>query len=247
KARYDARNPVETLAFFEVEPGMTVVEALPGGGWYSKILIPYLGPDGQLIGAHYPDAIWAVILPPAMQDGIPEFIARADGWAGRARDWYGDEGADIQQFKLADGQADENAGTADVVLFIRALHNLNRAEDQLSTMSGSVSDAYTLLKPGGIVGVVQHRAPEDNADAWASGGAGYLKQSAVIEAFEAAGFELVATSEINANPLDTPTEQDIVWRLPPSLNGTEEGTPERAAVMAIGESDRMTLKFRKPA
>jgi len=248
KARYGARNPVQTLAFFEIEPGMTVVEALPGGGWYSKILIPYLGPEGQLIGAHYPDAIWPVLFGEnADPERIAGFIARSDGWAAGAREWYGDEGADIQQYKMTDGQVSENAGTVDAVLFIRAMHNLSRAESEMGVMSGAIAEAYDLLKPGGVVGVVQHRGPEGNSDEWAVGNAGYLKQSAVIAAFEAAGFELDATSEINANPLDVPSEQDVVWRLPPSRATTEEGTPERAAIDAIGESDRMTLRFRKPA
>lgn len=248
KARYGARNPGETLAFFGIEPGMTVVEALPGGGWYSKILIPYLGPEGQLIGAHYPDNIWPVLFG---ENADPERIAgrieSADGWAAGAREWFGEDGADIQQYKMTDGQVAENAGTVDAVLFIRALHNLSRAEETLGTMSGAIAEAYDLLKPGGVVGVVQHRGPEGNSDDWAVGGAGYLKQGLVIAAFEAAGFELDATSEINANPLDRPGEEDIVWRLPPSTATTQEGTPERAAVEAIGESDRMTLRFRKPA
>jgi len=248
KARYDARNPAQTLAFFEIEPGMTVVEALPGGGWYSKVLIPYLGPEGQLIGAHYPDAIWPVLFGEnADPERIAGFIARADGWAAGAREWYGDEGAAIDQYKMTDGQVSENAGTVDAVLFIRAMHNLSRAESEMGVMSGAIAEAYGLLKPGGVVGVVQHRGPEGNSDEWAVGNAGYLKQSAVIAAFEAAGFELDATSEINANPLDVPSEQDVVWRLPPSRATTEEGTPERAAIEAIGESDRMTLRFRKPA
>lgn len=248
KARYNARNPGETIAFFEIEPGMTVVEALPGGGWYSKILIPYLGPEGQLIGAHYPDEIWPVLFGEnADPDRIAGFIERSNGWAAGAREWFGDAGADIQQYKMTDGQVSENAGTVDAVVFIRALHNLNRAEGELSTMSGAISEAYDLLKPGGIVGVVQHRGPEGNSDEWADGNAGYLKQSAVVAAFEAVGFELDATSEINANPLDVPGEDDFVWRLPPSRATTEVNTPERAAVDAIGESDRMTLRFRKPA
>jgi predicted methyltransferase len=134
-------------------------------------------------------------------------------------------------------------GTADRVLFIRALHNLNRFND----MDGAASEAYRVLKPGGMVGVVQHRAPESAPAEWADGSKGYLKQSDVIAKFEAAGFKLKDTSDINANPKDVPGADDIVWRLPPSLNGTEEGTPERAAMEAIGESNRMTLLFMKPA
>ena len=97
-----------------------------------------------------------------------------------------------------------------------------------------------------MVGIVQHRAPETNSAGWADGNAGYLREEDVIAAFGAEGFILDASSEINANPNDRPTEEDVVWRLPPTRGGTEEGTPERAAVDAIGESDRMTLRFLKP-
>ena len=96
-----------------------------------------------------------------------------------------------------------------------------------------------------MVGVVQHRLPESAAAEGADGSRGYLKQSDVVAAFEAAGFELVASSEINANPKDVPGAEDIVWRLPPSLNGSAEDPEKREAMKAIGESDRMTLLFRK--
>jgi len=109
------------------------------------------------------------------------------------------------------------------------------------------ADSYAVLKPGGVLGIVQHEAPADAVDAWAAGDAGYLKRDFVIAQAEAAGFEFEASSEINANPADQPTSADIVWRLAPSLATTEEGTPEREAMAAIGESNRMTLKFRKPA
>ena len=102
-----------------------------------------------------------------------------------------------------------------------------------------------MLKDGGLVGVVQHRAPESASDEWANGSRGYLKQSAVIAMFEDAGFQLVARSEINANPKDQPGEEDIVWRLPPSLRTSQENPELREAMLAIGESDRMTLLFRK--
>ena len=134
------------------------------------------------------------------------------------------------------------------VLFIRALHNLNRfSAGETDYMGDTLAETYRILKPGGIVGVVQHSAPDANNDDWANGSNGYLKTSAVVAAFEAAGFELEASSDVNANPADVPSEEDFVWRLPPTLAGTEEGTPERDANAAIGESNRMTLKFRKPA
>ncbi|NBC19817.1 MAG: methyltransferase [Alphaproteobacteria bacterium] len=245
QARYDARNPAETIAFFGLEPGMTLVEALPGGGWYTKILMPYLGEDGRLIGAHYPDDMWARILPNATEERIAGIIERTDKWAETAREWAGEDGPEVGSVKLTTVSGDM-AGQADAVLFIRAMHNLRRVEDDLGYFTKAAQEAHMLLRPGGVVGVVQHRAGEETPDEWANGSAGYLKQSDVIATFEAAGLELEATSEINANPVDTAGPGDIVWRLPPSLGTTEAGTPERAAMEAIGESDRMTLRFRKP-
>lgn len=245
KARYDARHPADTIAFFEVEPGTVVVEALPGGGWYTKILMPYIGSGGALVGAQYPDDLWPKILPNLSEEGLATRVANSAGWADRAKEWVGEDGPKVKSYYMS-GMEDGHEGHVDTALFIRALHNLNRADEDLSTIKATLAETYTLLKPGGIVGVVQHRAPETNSDEWADGSSGYLKQSHVIALFEEAGFELVATSEINANAKDVPTEEDFVWRLPPTRARTEEGTPERAAVDAIGESDRMTLKFRKP-
>lgn len=245
KARYDARHPAETLDFFEVEPGEVVVEALPGGGWYSKILIAYLGPEGRLVGAQYPDDMWLKILPNLSEEGLAKRQADSAGWIDQAREWVGEDGSKVMSYYMT-GMEDGHEGHVDTALFIRALHNMNRADEDLSTIKATLAETYTLLKPGGVVGVVQHRAKDSNSDASANGSHGYLKQSHVIALFEEAGFVLEATSEINANPLDTAGEDDYVWRLPPTLARTEEGTPERAAMEAIGESDRMTLKFRKP-
>lgn len=245
KDRYDDRHPGETLTFFGVEPGMVVVEALPGGGWYSKILMTYLGPDGTLIGAQYPDDLWEKILPNPTDEDIEAQIAAAAGWVERAEGWEIEDAPHLESYQMTT-LGDDVWPAVDVILFIRALHNLNHAGDDTSYVTRTIEEAYKILKPGGIVGVVQHRAPAENSDAWADGSAGYLKQDYVIAAFEAAGFELDATSEINANPKDQPDESDFVWLLPPSYFGTEAGTPERAAVDAIGESDRMTLRFRKP-
>ena len=136
-------------------------------------------------------------------------------------------------------------GTVDRVLIIRALHNLNRFEEQAGTRTQALASVRSMLKDDGLVGVVQHRAPEDASDAWADGSHGYLKQSAVIASFEQAGFQLVARSEINANARDKPGPEDMVWRLPPSLRTSKDNPELRAAMEAIGESDRMTLLFRK--
>ncbi|MEM7458454.1 MAG: methyltransferase [Pseudomonadota bacterium] len=245
QARYGARNPAETLAFFGVEPGMVVAEALPGGGWYSKILLPYLGEDGALVGAHYPDDLWA-----NFGFGDEWTQTRIEGtanWPTQAAEWGIEGGAKIKSVQLTQ-MPEEADGKLDAILFIRALHNLNRfSNDETPYMGDTLTEAYRVLKPGGIVGVVQHSAPEANSDEWANGSNGYLKQSAVIAAFEGAGFEFAGSSDMNANAGDVPTEEEFVWRLPPSLAGTEEGSPERAAYEAVGESNRMTLKFRKPA
>lgn len=244
QARYGARNPAETLAFFGVEPGMTVAEALPGGGWYSKILLAYLGDEGTLIGAHYPDDLWGKF--GFGDEWTATRVEATANWPTQAAEW-GVEGAAIASTYLT-AMPEDASGQVDAVLFIRALHNLNRFTDEENNFMGdTLSETFRVLKPGGIAGVVQHSGPETNSDEWANGSNGYLKKSAVIAAFEAAGFEYVGSSDINANAADVPSEEEFVWRLPPSRSGTEEGSPERAAYDAIGESNRMTLKFRKPA
>jgi predicted methyltransferase len=138
-------------------------------------------------------------------------------------------------------------GTADAVLMFRALHHFSRFEGDGGYFTAALKDTFDVLKPGGIVGVEQHRAPAGNPDAWANGDNGYLKQAAVIAKFEAAGFELVAASELNANARDQPTDKDMVWRLPPTLATSQGNAALKAEMEAIGESDRMTLLFRKPA
>jgi predicted methyltransferase len=244
RARYAYRHPQETLEFFGIEPGMTVVEALPGGGWYSRLLVPYLGPDGRLVGANYAHDMW-----PKFGFFDQAFIDRmatwTTDWPVEARQWHGEEGAAIEAFDFGSLPASLD-GQADAVLFIRALHNLNRFEGDGGYLSTALADAYRVLKPGGIVGVVQHEARPEMPDEWASGARGYLKKQFVIERLEAAGFEFLAASDINENPLDQPGEDDVVWRLPPSYMTSREDPERRAAMDAIGESHRMTLKFRKP-
>lgn len=245
QARVPHRNPVETLSFFGIEPGMTVVDTLPGNPWYSGILIDYLGADGKVIGADYSPEMWTYFgdfsPEPGSKDSWPEeWTATAEGWRNAETDAA--VGA-VQYGNITD----DVAGTVDAVLQVRSLHHFNRLEDEGEFMTKALADMMALLKPGGHVGVVQHRAPEDAPDEWATGDAGYIKQSATIAAFEAAGFEFVSSSEVNANPNDQPTADDFVWRLPPSLATSREDDALRAEMEAIGESDRMTLLFRKPA
>lgn len=243
KARYPHRHPRETLEFFGIEPGMTVVEALPGGGWYTKILLPYLGSDGRLIGVNYPNDIWAEF--GTFDDEFIESMQTwTTDWPERARQWRGADGAAVDAFVFGQ-MPDELAGQADAVLIIRALHNLARFEESGGYLTTALQDVHRALKPGGIVGVVQHEARPDMPDEWASGANAYLKEQFVVDRMRDAGLELVASSDVNRNPNDQPTIQDSVWRLPPSYRGAGDDPEARAARDAIGESNRMTLLFRK--
>lgn len=244
KARYQYRHPKETLEFFGVEPGMTVVEALPGGGWYTKILLPYVGSEGRIIGADYAMDMWAKF--PFYSDELGERKKIwVETWTEQARGWGGDDGPDVQAFTLG-SLPEEHAGTADVVLFVRAMHNLARFEGDGGYLSAAINDAYKALKPGGILGVVQHHGRDELPDDWTKGDRGYLKKGFLVDAVTKAGFELVDESDVNANPNDQPGEGDIVWRLAPGFNTTEDGSAEREELAKIGESNRMTLKFQKP-
>ena len=244
KARYQYRHPQETLEFFGVKPGMTIVEALPGGGWYTKILLPYLGSEGHLIGANYSLDVSALY-----SNSTEESMERARAWISNfpadAAEWAGDDGASVDAFYFG-SMPDEFKGTADFVFIARALHGMARFDSQGDFVAEAMADAYAALKPGGILGVVQHHARDDLSDEFADGDRGYLKRGYVIAAAEQAGFELVGESDINANPMDQPGEDDVVWRLPPSLSTSKEDPELRAKYEAIGESNRMTLKFRKP-
>ena len=239
RARDVHRNPKETIRFFEIQPGMTVVETLPGRGWYTKILVPYIGENGRFFGANYTNSLMERVMGKrweSRREAIEKWLDTFPAWA----ESYAMKPPKIGAFHIS--LAPKNLiGQVDRVLFIRSLHHLNRFDTKI--LDAAATEAFSLLKPGGIVGVVQHRAPENSSDVWANGDNGYLKQTRVTEAFESAGFHLVGSIEINANPMDQPTEDDRVWRLPPALS-TEDRYKE--SNKAIGESDRMTLKFRKP-
>jgi len=242
--RYPFRNPAETMAFFELAPGAVVVEALPGGGWYSRILAAYLGPDGSLIGADYDVDMFPLFGFFTAQQLEKRKTWSAD-WVAGAEGWDIPGSAAFAAFPFG-SLPEEMRGTADTVLFIRALHNLARFEDEGGYLTQALKDAYDVLKPGGIVGVVQHEARPGMPDDWASGEAGYLKRDAVIAFMEAAGFEYIDAIEINQNEKDQPAENDTVWRLPPVMSTSRDDPRLRAIMMSIGESNRMTLKFRKP-
>ena len=245
QARYGARNPQETLTFFGIEPGMTVIEALPGGGWYSKLLLPLLGEHGRLIGAGY-DLKMLTLFDFYDDARLAELALWANEWPDEAKAWGGAQGASVSAFYFGSMQQ-ELHGTVDVVLFIRALHNMARFSAAGDFLDSAIDTAFQALKPGGIVGIVQHAAHVNMPATWANGASGYLHESFVIEQMQAAGFEFVASSDINANPRDVPRADDVVWRLPPVLSGSKDNADRAASMIKIGESNRMTLKFRKPS
>jgi predicted methyltransferase len=242
--RYKYRHPEETLEFFGVESGMTVVEALPGGGWYSKLLLAYLGPHGQLIGANYAYDLWTNF-DFADQQYLRRMRTWTADWPADARAWQITDAASVDAFVFGElPQAMHE--TADVVLLIRALHNIARfSNPEHDYLQQALADVYAILKPGGVVGVVQHEAHVDMSDAWADGSNGYLKRQFVIDAMQSAGFTYRAASDVNQNDKDVPTADEFVWRLPPSYQTAGSDPAKRAPFDVIGESNRMTLKFTK--
>ena len=242
RQRDAVRHPVETLNFFQVKPGMAVAEALPGGGWYSNILANYLGKDGALYGINYVDSMWARF-GFFNEEAIAGRIAATKEFPSVVAG-FTDNGIKTDGFTF-DTVPQELTGKLDRVLFVRALHNLSRFEDDAGTMTQALKATHQMLKTGGMVGVVQHHVPESVPDESARGNRGYMKASRVKAAFKAAGFELVASSDVNSNPKDKPANDEIVWRLPPSLLGARDDEEKRKAMEAIGESNRMTLLFKK--
>ncbi len=227
RARDNARHPVATLGFFGIRDDMTVVEISPGGGWYTEILAPFLRENGQLYAANYdPESEQEYYRRNARK--FLEKLASEPEVYGAVIPTVFDPPAKLEAAP---------AGSADMVVTFRNLHNWmeeGSAEAALSAM-------YRVLKPGGILGIVQHRqnaAVEQDPRAES----GYVQENHVIELVEAAGFKLVARSEINANPKDTKDYPEGVWTLPPAY---ELGDVDRQTYQAIGESDRMTLKFVK--
>lgn len=218
------RNPAATLAFFGVKPTDTVVEIFPGGGWYTEILAPYVLQGGGTYYAAAPDRGLARVR--AMQQANPQLYGQAKPVIFPAR---------------TSTDATVPPGTADVVLTFRNVHNWLMGQEPYAELA--FKQMFDMLKPGGTLGIVDHRLPE-TADSAREKTSGYLKTSTVRRLAEQAGFRFVASSEVNANSKDTADHPEGVWTLPPTL---ELGEQDRAKYVAIGESDRMTLKFVKPA
>lgn len=224
RARDEYRHPLQTLQFFGVQPNQTVIEITPGGGWYSEILAPYLNADGHYIGA----------VPAAAADskgGLRNkaFIDKLTGNTASAK---------ARMVEL-DAKTPVLAGeTADAVLTFRNVHNWVAAGN---------ADAYfraffAALKPGGMLGVVEHRA-KPGTDLELMKSSGYLTEALVTQYATDAGFVLEASSEVNANAKDDANHPNGVWTLPPV---NRHDAADDAKYKAIGESDRMTLRFRKP-
>lgn len=237
RARDQYRRPAETLEFFGVEPTMTVAEFGPGGGWYTRVLAPYLMPAGGYI-AFNPDS-------DALEYRDRAQEARSKGWTERFKtglaEAMGIEADAVTAFET-DEMPEELAGTVDRVLIFRSMHGLNMRNNADEVLKA----ARMMLTDDGMVGVVQHRAPEGASyDDYGARQRGYMRKQDVVAIFEANGFELAGESEINANPADTADYEGGVWTLPPALGFGSQSEEEMARHRAIGESDRMTLLFRK--
>ncbi|KQQ56167.1 methyltransferase [Pseudomonas sp. Leaf127] len=226
RARDGARHPKETLQFFDLRADQTVIEITPGGGWYSEILAPLLKDHG-----HYIAALQAPSSGDYYRKAADSLKSKFD--ANPAL--YGKAG-----FIEFDPKAPVFGapGSADRVLTFRNVHNWVVAGDAPATFKGF----FTVLKSGGVLGVVDHRA-RDGADLQSIDKTGYLPTDYVIKLALEAGFKLQGSSEVNANPQDTKDYPAGVWTLPPAY---KLGDQDRARYAAIGESDRFTLKFVKP-
>lgn len=229
RARDQYRHPAETLAFFHVAPHMKVGEYAPGGGWYSRLLGHYLGGEGQLVGI-FTNPLTASSDPVRQQrvrDAATLFPGQVAGWTRLPVGKFA--GMTLETIP------DDQRGTFDRILIFRSLHNMLRA----NTADSDIRAMRELLKDGGMIGIVQHRARTDAAYSYADGSKGYLREADVVAFMQVNGFELVGSSEINANPLDSADHPQGVWEMPPVWR------TKRAELKDLGESDRMTLLFKK--
>ena len=229
KSRDIYRHPKETLDFFGIKEEMTVVEVWPSAGWYTEIIAPYLNDSGQYISASFD-----------INSDRDYFKRMAQLFLSKLNDHpelYGN--VDHGIFELPDRIEITEPGTADMVLTFRNIHNwMGRGQESIA-----MNAFYVMLKPGGILGVVEHRGDESVPQDPVSK-SGYVNESYMIKIAKEAGFILDASSEINANPLDTKSHIEGVWTLPPTYRAQSD--EQKKALDLMGESDRFTLRFKKP-
>jgi predicted methyltransferase len=227
-ARNASRHPVETLEFFGLKPDMTVIEILPAGGWYTEIIAPYVAEEGKLYAAHFSPNASLAYMPPNLRlfeqkiTGAPELYGKIT----------------VRHLNPPHEVAIAPPASADLALTFRNVHNW--------IMAGQEHEYFTVfyasLKPGGVLGVVEHRAkPGSSRKVMET--TGYVTEAYVKEIAAAAGFEFAGSSEVNANAKDQTAYPRGVWTLPPSYRMGDQNKDEYTA---IGESDRMSLKFVKP-
>ena len=228
-ARNQYRHPVETLSFFGIRPEMTVVEISPGGGgWYTEVLAPFLREKGKLIAANYDSSSEIEYYRVNAAKYLDKLKSRPDVY----------DRVSVIEFSPPKKSELATAASVDMVVTFRNVHNWIEAGNEAQVFSAM----FKALKPGGTLGLVEHRGKSDMVGKqWAK--QGYVAEAETIRLAEQAGFKLVERSEINSNPKDTKDYPKGVWTLPPSL---EEGDKDREKYLGIGESDRMTLKFIKP-
>jgi len=228
RARNEYRHPVQTLEFFGLAADMTVIEILPSTGWYTEIMAPYLRNHGKYYAAHFSPNASASYMPTILR-GFEEKITRDPDLYGKIT---------VRHLNPPHEVAIAPAESADMALTFRNVHNWIMAGQEHEFFASF----YRALKPGGVLGVVEHRAkPDAGMDVMRT--SGYVTEAYVKEVAAAAGFEFVASSEINANPKDPTVHPEGVWTLAPNYR---LGDVDRDKYIAIGESDRMTLKFVKP-
>lgn len=233
-ARDTARHPEETLSFFQIDPSSRVMEIWPGGGWYADVIAPWITANGGQYIAAWP--------------GVDPENERSVAFFERFSSRFGNETfgeLESVDFNAESGPLGE-PGSVDAIVTFRNTHSwMGRGMAEKA-----FADFYDVLIPGGVLGLVQHRLPADQVQD-PRAGTGYVQQDLVISMAQEAGFELVEASEINANAADTADHPFGVWTLPPVARTSAFGEPadpefDRAPYDAIGESDRMTLLFRKP-
>lgn len=228
RARDDSRHPQQTLTYFGLTAGMTVAEIAPGGGWYTEILAPLMKDNGKYYAAHYsangPGGYY--------RKSLGKYLQKL----GENNDVYG--AVIVTALQPPSQTSIAPPGSVDLVVAFRNVHSWMRADSAEQTLAA----IYGALKPGGTFGVVQHRA-KAGASIESMKKSGYVTERHVMALAETAGFIFAGSSDINANPKDTADHPAGVWTLPPGLRLKEK---DREKYLAIGESDRMTLKFIKP-